>query len=91
MPSNPPCHWDAICTNYPDGSGYSCSCPTGWVGDGNSLKPPYLGTGCTVLLKCPVGSYGIFGSCSPMPQHGECYPSQGLNINITRRSVFHGR
>ena len=81
------CHTDAVCTNIIDGDlrlgpqmGFTCSCPAGWLGDG---LPAPVGTGCTVLLKCPVGQYGIFAkSCKKLPQYGACHPSLGLRNNI---------
>ena len=77
------CHTDAICTNIPDGDGFTCSCPNGWLGDG--LPAP--GTGCTVLLKCPVGQYGIFAqTCKDLPQYGVCHPSLGLREIIPNRN-----
>ena len=81
------CHADATCTNIIDGDlsisplkGFKCECPVGWLGDG---LPAPVGTGCSVLLKCPVGQYGIFAkSCKDLPQYGVCHPSLGLRKNI---------
>ena len=81
------CHADATCTNIIDGDlsisplkGFKCECPVGWLGDG---LPAPVGTGCSVLLKCPVGQYGIFAkSCKDLPQYGVCHPSLGLRKHI---------